>query len=94
MVIARGMPNVVRLGVLTYNSIVVTALMGGTPTQAGLLAAVGSLSYALSATQAGRISARFDDRVYPLVGMTATMASGLRIVFVGGTLPVAFVGSF
>jgi len=48
MVIVRGTPNVVWLGFLTYNSIVVVELLGGTPAQAGLLAAVASLSYATS----------------------------------------------
>lgn len=92
MVIARGTPNIVWLGFLTYNSIVVTDLIGGTATQAGMLAALGSLSYALSATQAGRLSAYFDSRLYPLVAMNAAMACGLAVVFIAGTLPIAFAG--
>jgi len=92
MVIARGTPNIVWLGFLTYNSIVVTDLVGGTATDAGMLAALGSLSYALSATQAGRLSAHFDSRLYPLVAMNAAMAGGLTIVFLAGSLPVAFGG--
>ncbi|WP_425607564.1 MFS transporter [Natrinema zhouii] len=92
MVIARGTPNIVWLGFLTYNSIIVTNLMGGSATDAGLLAAIGSLTYALSATQAGRIFARFDSQFYPLVAMHAAMAGGLGVVFIAGSLPLAFVG--
>lgn len=92
IVIARGMPNVVWLGFLTYNSIIVTNLMGKSATDAGLLAAIGSLTYALSATQAGRIFVRFDSQFYPLAAMHAAMASGLSIVFIAGSLPLAFIG--
>ncbi|WP_233204052.1 MFS transporter [Halegenticoccus soli] len=92
MVIVRGTPNIVWLGFLTYNSIIVVDLIGGTATEAGLLAALGSLSYALSATQAGRLSARFDSRLFPLIVMNVAMASGLCIVFIARTLLLAFVG--
>jgi MFS family permease len=93
MVVARGMPNTVWLGFLTYNSIVVTDLLGGTPTQAGLLAALGSISYALSATQVGRISAFFDSRFYPLVAMNVAMGAGLALVFLGDTFVLALGGA-
>lgn len=92
MVVARGMPNVVWLGFLTYNSIVVTDVLGGTPTDAGILAALGSLSYATAATQAGRISALFDSRLYPLVVMNVAMAGGMAIVFLANSLPTAYFG--
>ena len=93
MVVARGMPNTVWLGFLTYNSIVVTDLLGGTPTEAGVLAALGSISYALSATQVGRISAFFDSRFYPLVGMNVAMGGGLALVFLADTLQLALLGA-
>ena len=93
MVVARGMPNTVWLGFLTYNSIVVVDLLDGTPTQAGLLAALASVSYALAATQVGRISAWFDSRFYPLVGMNVAMAGGIAIVFLAGSLQVALLGA-
>jgi len=92
MVLARGTPNIVWLGFLTYNSIIVVDLLGGSPAQAGLLAAAGSLSYALAATQAGRITARFESRLYPLLAMNAAMGGGLCVVFAAGSLPVAFLG--
>lgn len=92
MVVVRGTPNVVWLGFLTYNSIVVVDILGGTPAQAGLLAALASLSYATAATQAGRITAAFESRLYPLVAMNVAMAAGLGIIFATESLAVAFVG--
>jgi MFS family permease len=92
MVLARGTPNIVWLGFLTYNSIIVVDILGASPAQAGLLAAVGSLSYAIAATQAGRITARFESRLYPLVAMNAAMGGGLCVVFAAGSLPAAFLG--
>jgi hypothetical protein len=70
MVDARGTPGMVWIGFLTDNSIHVLNVLGGTPTDAGLLAAVGSLSYAGSATQAGRITAMFDTGWYPCSSAT------------------------
>ncbi|MFP4626632.1 MAG: MFS transporter [Natronomonas sp.] len=92
MVIARGTPNVVWIGFLTYNSILVVDVADGSPTQAGILAALGSLSYAVSATQAGRITARFDSRLWPLVAMNVTLAAGVVVVFTAATVWIAYVG--
>lgn len=92
MVIARGTPNVVWIGFLTYNSILVVDVAGGSPTQAGILAALGSLSYAVSATQAGRITARFDSRLWPLVAMNVTLAAGVVVVFTSATVWIAYAG--
>ena len=61
-------------------------------TEAGLLAALGSLSYATAATQAGRVSYYFSNRVYLLVGMHIAMAAGLGIVFIAWRLAVALLG--
>jgi MFS family permease len=92
MILARGTPVVVWIGFLTYNSILVVRVLDGTPAQAGMLAALGSLSYATSATQAGRITVHFDDRLYPLVAMNGALVAGNAIVFFAGTLQVAFAG--
>lgn len=92
MVIARGTPNVVWIGFLTYNSIIVVELMDGSPTQAGILAALGSLSYAASATQAGRITSVFESRLYPLLAMNGALAAGLSIVLIAGSVRVAYAG--
>ncbi|MFW6317901.1 MAG: MFS transporter, partial [Halorubrum sp.] len=46
MVVARGSANVAWFGFLTYNSILVVDVLGATPAEAGVLAAVASLTYA------------------------------------------------
>lgn len=91
MVIARGIPVIVWIGFLTYNSILVVQVLGGTPAQAGMLAAVGSLSYATSVMQAGRLTAYFDNQLYLLVGMNVTLAAGMIAIFLATSIWIAFV---
>lgn len=93
VVIARGLPIIVWIGFLTYNSIVVVRLMGGTPAQAGLLAAIGSLSYAVAATQTGRVTSRVDSRLYPLLVANLALGVGFGLVLVAGSFAVAVVGT-
>jgi len=92
MVLARGSANVAWFGFLTYNSILVVSVLGRTPTEAGVLAALASLTYALAATQAGRVAAHFDDRLYPLVATNLSMGGGLALAFLAESLAVAAVG--
>lgn len=92
MIVARGSANLAWFGFLTYNSILVVNVLGSTPTYAGLLAALASLTYALAATQAGRIADLFDDRLYPLLALNVSMGGGLVLVFLAPSLPVAAVG--
>jgi MFS family permease len=92
MVVARGSANVAWFGFLTYNSILVVDVLGHTPAEAGALAALASLTYALAATQAGRIADVFDDRLYPLVATNLSMGVGLALAFLAGSLAVAAVG--
>ncbi|GAB7011561.1 MFS transporter [Halorubrum trueperi] len=92
MVVARGTANLSWFGFLTYNSILVVNVLEYTPTEAGILAALASLTYALSATQAGRIAALFDDRLYPLVATNLSMGAGLALVFLAPSIPVAALG--
>jgi MFS family permease len=92
MIAARGTPNVVFIGFLTYNSILVVEVLEGTPAQAGVLAAIVSTSYAISASQAGRITARFDSRLYPLLAMNVALAAGTTVVFLAPTIRVAYAG--
>ncbi|MUV60492.1 MFS transporter [Halobacterium sp. CBA1126] len=92
MVVARGTANLAWFGFLTYNSILVVDVLDGTPAQAGLLAALASLTYALAASQAGRIADLFDDRIYPLLALNVSMGAGLALVFLAPSLPVAAVG--
>ena len=92
MLAARGTPNAIWLGFLTYNSILMVEVLGGTSAQAGLLAALGSISYATSATQAGRITARFESRLYPLIAMNAALAAGTAVVFLAPAIRIAYAG--
>ena len=90
--LARGLPLTVWIGFVTYNSIVVVRFLGGTPTQAGALVSVGSLAYAAVASQAGRVTARFDSRLYPLVAANLCLGAGFALFLLAPSLPVAGVG--
>jgi len=79
--LARSVVVLPFIGFLTYNSLVVSRLQGGTPGQAGLLVALFSVVYAVTATQSGRIAARFDRPTLPLVGANLALGGGL-VVFV------------
>ena len=92
MLVARGTPNMVWIGFLTYNSILMVEVLDGTPAQAGALAAIGSISYATSASQAGRITAHFESRLYPLIAMNVALAAGTTVVFLAPSVPVAYAG--
>jgi len=85
-------PPFLYIGFLTYVSVLVR-LSGGTPGEAGLLVAVNSAVFAVAASQAGRITARFDSRLFPLVGTNAAMGLGLAIVAVTPLVVVAGVGA-
>lgn len=87
LVVARTLPVVVWIGFLTYNSIIVVELIDGTTVQAGLLTAVGSVSFAAAASQAGRITELFESRYYPLLGANVCLAAGLAgVLFAPGIL--------
>jgi MFS family permease len=75
--LARGVVVLPFIGFLTYNSLVVSRLQGGTPGQAGLLVALFSVVYAVAATQAGRITARFERSTVPLVVANVLLGVGL-----------------
>lgn len=97
MVLARALPVVVWIGFLTYNSLIVVRLLDGTPPQAGLLVAVMSGAYAIAASQAGRITTLFDNRLLPLVGANVCLTVGFGIVLfapglAGATVGIAIVG--
>jgi MFS family permease len=94
LVVARTLPVVVWIGFLTYNSIIVVNLMDGTPAQAGLLTAVGSVAFAATASQAGQITVLFDSRYYPLVAANVCLGVGLAVVVFAPGVPVAGVGIF
>lgn len=80
MVLARLIVPLGWFGFITYNSIVVVQLLGSTAAVAGLLTAVASVVFAIVASQAGRITAVFDSRLYPLVGSNLCLAVGLGLL--------------
>ncbi|MEF8869231.1 MAG: MFS transporter, partial [Haloarculaceae archaeon] len=92
MVLARGLPNVVWIGFVTYNSLITVRLMDGTPAQAGLLVAVGSLVFAIAGSQAGRITALFESRLYPLIGANVCIGIGFVVVLFAPGIAVATGG--
>ena len=92
IVVGRSLPMVVWVGFVTYNSFIVVDLLGGTPPQAGLLVAVGSLAFAVAGSQAGRITAAFDSRFYPLAGASICLGGGFAATLVAPGLAVAAVG--
>jgi len=91
-VTARSVPMVFWFGFLAYNSIIVVRLLGGTPMQAGLLAATGSLAFAVAATQAGRVTAFFTHRRTPLFGANLLMGVGYAAVLLADQIAIAFAG--
>lgn len=92
MVIARGLPVVVWIGFMTYNSIIVVRLMGGTPAEAGVLVAIGSLAFGTAASQAGRITAMFTSRYYPLIVANLCLGAGFVLVLFSFSLWFAMLG--
>lgn len=93
LVIGRSFPQLVWIGFITYNSIIVIRLIGGTPFQAGMLVAIGSVTYAVAASQAGRITAYFNGRFYPLFVASVCLGVGLAIIVLSPVLLSAYVGS-
>lgn len=92
VIAGSGTPFLVWIGFLTYNSILVVRVMGGTVGQAGLLAATGSLFYAIAGMQAGRVDGFFTSSIRPLAIASVGMSAGFAIIFAAPTVPVAFVG--
>jgi MFS family permease len=81
ILLARAAPTIVWTGFLTYASVVVGRLIGGTTEQAGLLVGIGTLAYAGTASQVGRFASLFDSRFKPL--FVANLALGVGLALVG-----------
>lgn len=90
---ARSLPPAAYIGFMTYNSLIVVELIGGTPRDAGFLVALSFTFNATAASQAGRIAATFDRRLYPLLGANAAVGVGLVVVALAHTLLLAAIGS-
>lgn len=92
LVVARTLPDFVWIGFLTYNSVIVVRLFGGTPPQAGLLVAIGTFTFAITASQAGRITSVLDSRLIPLVGANVCLGGGFILVLLASGFLVALCG--
>lgn len=92
ILIARCLPIVVWIGFTTYNSIIVVRILGGTPAQAGLLYALGSLAVALAASQAGRATALFRSRYQVLIVMNALLGIGFVVTVLASSLLIVIAG--
>lgn len=92
IIVARSLAAVVLIGFLTYISIIIVELGGGTPQQAGIAVAVNSLVFAAAASQVGRISTRFPLTV-PLAGSTACLGLGMSIVSLSAAFWLLLAGS-
>ena len=92
VIFIRGLPGILWIGFLTYNSIIVVQFLGRRPVQAGFLAATGSLSFALAASQAGRITSLFESRLYPLITANLALGSGFSLILLAPSLPLATIG--
>lgn len=92
IVVARTLPTVIWIAMLTYSSIIVVRLQGGTPGQAGLLVAIASFCWTAAASQAGRVTAIFDSRLYPLIGSNVALGVGSVFFLFAPHLTVAAVG--
>lgn len=92
LVIGRGLPMFAWIGIITYNSIVIVRVLNGTPTQTGIVVAIGSLMYATTASQAGRITAFFDSRFYPLLGANVLLGVGFGLFHLATSVGLAVIG--
>jgi MFS family permease len=91
ILVGRSVPNFAYTAFLTYNSFIIVQAVDGTPEQAGLLVTVTSIVHTVSATQAGRVTERFDTRLYPLAGGVFALGGGLTLLGLSPTLLVALL---
>jgi len=92
LLVARGLPEFLFIGFLTFNSMIVVRVLNYSPREAGLLVAVCSLVYALAATQTGRLTTIFDNRLPLMTLGTAGMGAGLLIVAFAPSLLILVIG--
>lgn len=93
IVLAFGIPPFLYVAFLTYNSFLVVRGLGGTPGEAGVLVAIASLAVAVAASQAGRITAFFATRLYPLLAANVAIGAGLVAVALSPTIVVGVIAA-
>ncbi|MFB6123361.1 MAG: MFS transporter [Haloferacaceae archaeon] len=93
LVVGRSLPMLAWVGFLTYNSLLVVRAMNGSAAEAGILVTINSVTLALGASQAGRITAMWDSRMWPLVAANVGLGGGLVVVAFAPSLSVAALGT-
>lgn len=93
MLVALALAMSPIYGFYTYNSLIVIRVIDGTPRQASLLIGLFSIVYAASATQAGKITARFDSRALPLILACFSYGTGLVLFAYAPTVSIAGLAS-
>lgn len=76
ILVARTLPATVWIAFLTYNSLVVVRVMGGSPVQAGILVALGNLGFAVGASQVGRLLSLVENKFVSLAASNLSLAIG------------------
>ncbi|PSP85207.1 MFS transporter [Halobacteriales archaeon QS_1_68_17] len=89
ILVGRMAPSFVWFAFLTYNSIIIVRLLGGTAGTAGAVVALTSVSSAVGGTQVGRLVGAFDGRRIPLVGTLALTGAGVAGFAVAPSIPAA-----
>lgn len=92
LLFARVLMIPIWIGFITYNSLIVSRGLHGTPFVAGLLVALGFFVMGISASQAGRITSMVDSRLYPLIAANVCVGVGFIAVLFAPTLLIALVG--
>lgn len=93
MLLVRALPVFIYIMYLTYVSLLVVQSLDGTPGQAGVIVAVTAGTYALVATQAGRVGESFEGRVLPLVVTQLLMGLGVATFAIAPSVLFAVPGA-
>lgn len=93
VLVAFSVAAFLYIAFLTYNSFLVVRVLDGTPGVAGAFITVVSVVYAVTASQAGRVTGYFGSRVVPLVVANLLMGGGLAAAALAPGLPLAAVAS-
>jgi MFS family permease len=93
VLVAFGVAAFLYIAFLTYNSFLIVRVLGATPGVAGMFITVVSVVYAITASQAGRVTAYFSSRAVPLVVANLLMGGGLATTAVAPSIIVAVTAS-
>lgn len=91
VLVAFAVAAFLYIAFLTYNSFLVVRVLDGTPGVAGAFITVTSVVYAVTASQAGRVTDYFGSRVVPLVIGNLLMGGGLALAALAPSIGVAAV---